>query len=92
MCCLFTVLILLGPRVANIIWWILDTARWSATFSSIIWPILGIIFAPWTTLTYVLVRAGGISGLDVVLLMIAITADVLSYAGGGYGNRKRIRT
>jgi hypothetical protein len=90
MCCLFTVLVLLGPRVANVIWWILDTARWNATFSSIIWPILGIIFVPWTTLTYVLVRAGGISGLDVALLMIAIAADVVSYAGGGYGNRKRI--
>jgi hypothetical protein len=91
MCCLFTVLILLGPRVASIIWWIADTARWSSTFSSAIWPILGIIFLPWTTLTYVFARAGGISGLDVVLLMIAITADVLSYAGGGYGNRKKIR-
>ena len=89
MCCLFTVLILLGPRVANGIWWIADTARWNDAFGSIIWPILGIIFVPWTTLMYVLVLPGGISGFEVLLLMVAIVVDVLSHAGGGYGNRKR---
>ncbi|MFN2190028.1 MAG: hypothetical protein ACK2T3_14785 [Candidatus Promineifilaceae bacterium] len=92
MCCLFTILILLGPRVANIVWWIADSSRWSETFNSVLWPILGIAFAPWTTLAYVFAREGGISGFDVVILMIAIVADVLSYAGGGYGNRKRFRS
>ena len=89
MCCLFTVLVLLGPRVANGIWWLVDSARWNDAFGSIIWPILGIIFVPWTTLTYVFVIQGGISGFEVLLLMVAIVVDVLSHAGGGYGNRKR---
>jgi hypothetical protein len=39
---------------------------------------------------YVLVLPGGISGFEVLLLMVAIVVDVLSHAGGGYGNRKRI--
>jgi hypothetical protein len=90
MCCLFTILLLLGPRVANVIWWIFDTARWSSAFGSIIWPILGIIFLPWTTLVYVLVTPNGLGGLDIILLFAAIAADVLSYAGGGFGNRKRV--
>ncbi len=68
----------------------IDTARWNAAFGSIIWPILGIIFVPWTTLMYVLVLPGGISGFEVLLLMVAIVVDVLSHAGGGYGNRKRL--
>jgi hypothetical protein len=89
MCCLFTVLVLLGPRVANGFWWIADTARWNDVFGSIIWPILGIIFVPWTTLMYVLVQPDGLSALDVVLLMIAIAVDVVAHAGGGFGNRKR---
>jgi len=89
MCCLFTILILLGPRVANVIWWILDSARWNEAFGSIIWPILGIIFLPWTTLTYVFSISNGISGLEVALLMIALVVDVVTLGGGGYGNRKR---
>ena len=83
MCCLFTLLVVLGPRVANIVWWIADTARWNDTFGSIIWPILGVLFVPWTTLMYVLVFPDGLSGVDVVLLMIAIAVDVVSLAGGG---------
>ncbi|HET6447043.1 MAG TPA: hypothetical protein VFI27_20965 [candidate division Zixibacteria bacterium] len=90
MCCLITILVLLGPRVASVIWWILDTSRWSAAFGSIIWPILGIIFVPWTTLMYVLVTANdAISGLEVVFLMIALVVDVMTLGGGGFGNRKR---
>ena len=90
MCCLITILLLLGPRVANVIWWIAATARWNSVFGSVIWPILGIIFMPWTTLVYVLVTPNGLGGLEVVLLLGAIGADVISYAGGGFGNRKRV--
>jgi len=75
--------------VANILWWIFDTARWNSVFGSIIWPILGIIFLPWTTLVYVLVTPNGLSGIEIILLLGAIAADVMSYAGGGFGNRKR---
>jgi hypothetical protein len=90
MCCLFTLLVLLGPRVANIVWWVADTARWESTFDTVLWPILGIIFLPWTTLMFVLVSPEGIVGLDVVFLIIAVFVDFLSHAGGGWGNRKRV--
>jgi hypothetical protein len=90
MCCLFTILLLLGPRLTNVIWWIVATTRWNSAFGSIIWPILGIIFLPWTTLVYVLVSPNGLGGLDIILLLAAIAADVLSSAGGGFGNRKRV--
>ncbi|MGB3717509.1 MAG: hypothetical protein WA996_24045 [Candidatus Promineifilaceae bacterium] len=89
MCCLFTILAFLGPRVANVIWWIADTSRWNEAFGSNIWPVLGIIFMPWTTLMYVLVIGSGISGFEVLLLMIAIVVDVMTLGGGGFGNRKR---
>lgn len=90
MCCAITTLFLLGPRFAGVVWWILSSDRWNAAFGSIIWPILGIIFLPWTTLAYVLVVPNGVSGLEVLILLAAIVADVLSYAGGGYGNRKYV--
>lgn len=94
MCCFFTVLILLGPRVAGVIWWIVQPNRWVgdsavSAFSSIIWPILGIIFLPWATLMYVIIFP--VAGFwDWLFLILAIFADLGSYGGGGFGNRDRL--
>jgi hypothetical protein len=91
MCCFFTVLVFLGPRFAGIVWWLIQPARWNLVFGSILWPILGIIFLPWTTLMYVAVAPGGINGiLEWGFLILAIVIDVAAYAGGGYGNRDRV--
>ena len=93
MCCIFTILIFLGPRFAGIVWWIAAPARWVGAlgaFESAIWPILGLIFVPWTTLMYVLVAPGGVTGFDWVWIALAVLCDVGMYAGGGYGNRDRV--
>jgi len=90
MCCFFTTLVLLGPRIANLIWWLFNPVRWELAFSSVIWPILGIIFVPWTTLIYVLVAPGGVVGFDWLWIGLAVLADIGMYAGGGYGNRDRV--
>jgi len=90
MCCFLTSLFLLGPRAAILVWWLLNPLRWQLTFSTFIWPLLGFIFVPWTTLMYVLVAPGGIVLFDWVLLALAVLADIGMYAGGGYGNRDRI--
>jgi hypothetical protein len=66
------------------------TLRWQATFSSFIWPLLGFIFVPWTTLMYVLIAPGVVVGFDWIWLALAVLADISMYAGGGYGNRDRI--
>lgn len=92
MCCLWTVLIFLGPRIASVIWWIAYPTRWvGVAFDSAIWPILGILFLPWTTLMYVLVAPGGVVGWDWLWLGIVFLGDIGMYAGGGYGNRDRVR-
>ncbi len=95
MCCLFTTLLLLGPRFVNIIWWIAQPTRWVGStnlsaFTSWIWPALGIVFLPWTTLMYVLLAPAGISGLTWIWIGLAVVADIASYTGGAYGNRKRL--
>jgi hypothetical protein len=90
MCCFFTALVLLGPRAAILIWWLIQPARWNAAFTNFIWPLLGFIFVPWTTLMYVLVIPAGINGFDWVWLGLGLLADIASYAGGGYGNRNRM--
>ena len=88
MCCLVIVLALLGPRAGIVLWWLFDMPRWSKAFDSVIWPILGFIFLPWTTLAYVLVYSHGIVGLDWVVLVISLLVDLGSY-GGGYKRRRR---
>jgi hypothetical protein len=91
MCCVFTILVLLGPRFAGAIWWLVQPARWNLVFQNWLWPLLGIIFLPWTTLMYVIVAPGGINGLwEWLFIGLAVIADIASYTGGGYGNRRRI--
>jgi hypothetical protein len=89
MCCILTTLILLGPRIAALVWWLIWPIRWNAVFGgSILWPILGIIFAPWTLLVYVI--AFPIIGFwNWLFLIMAIFIDVGSLVGGGVGNRDR---
>jgi len=91
MCCFLTILIFLGPRFAGIIWWFVRPAYWNAAFDSIIWPILGLIFLPWTTLMYVAISPGGINGLfEWGFLILAVIIDIGAYTGGGFGNRDRL--
>lgn len=82
MCCFFVVLLAAGPRLAGIVWWLLEPARWSLAFDSVIWPILGIIFLPWTTLFYMIVFPGGLTGLDFLWMGLGVVFDIMSYSGG----------
>ena len=88
MCCLFTSLVVLGPRFAGAIWWLVNPALWNRAFSSWIWPLLGLIFLPWTTLMYVIVFPGGIVGLDWLWMGLAVLADIMWYTGAAA--RKRV--
>lgn len=89
MCCLFTTLVFFGPRLGFLVWWLLQPARINAAFNTFFWPLLGLIFVPWTTLMYVVVFPGGITTWDWLWLGLGLLADVASYAGGAY-NRKQI--
>jgi len=90
MCCMFATLVLLGPRVAGLFWWLLAPLRWELAFSGWLWPILGLVFVPWTTLMYVIVAGGGVTGFDWVWIGLAVVSDIVSYSGSAYGNRDRI--
>lgn len=86
MCCGFLVLVGLGPRIFNAFWWLFQPARWNIVFGSWsglwwIWPMLGIIFLPWTTLMYVIVAPGGMVGWDWLWVGLMLAADIASYAG-----------
>jgi hypothetical protein len=51
-------------------------------FSSFIWPVLGIIFLPWTTLLWTLFYGqNGIAGFDWVWVIIGLVVDIAVYSG-----------
>ncbi len=92
MCCLLATLFMLGPRAAILVWWLLQPLRWEQAFDTFLWPFVGFLIMPWTTLMWVAVAPGGITGFDYVWLAIAIGFDAFTWAGGGYTNRDRIPT
>ena len=83
MCCLFTTLVFLGPRAGILVWWLLQPVRWQAAFNqfSFIVPLLGFIFVPWTTIMYVLVHVGGVTGFDWVWIGLGLFADIAWWSG-----------
>jgi len=89
MCCFFASLFFFGPRLAFLVYWLIPYGRLkiAAAFDTFIWPLLGLIFLPWTTLMYTIVYGGpgpygGIYGFDWLWLGIALVADIGGYIGG----------
>ena len=87
MCCFLSSLWLLGPRFAFLIYWLIPYGRLKidAAFSTFIWPFLGLIFLPWTTLMYTLIFP--VYGFDWVWLGFAVLADISAYAAGSARRR-----
>lgn len=81
MCCLVGLMALLGPRIALAFWWIFGD-KVDAAFSSWIWPLLGLIFLPWTTLFYVIAWSaiGGVNGAWWLFVALGVVLDVSTYA------------
>lgn len=59
MCCFFASLIIFGPRLAFLIFWLIAPLRVNTAFGTFNFPwlvgIASLVFAPWTALMYVLV-------------------------------------
>ena len=90
MCCFFTSLVVFGPRLAILIWWLINPVYVRlGVGGNWILAILGWVFLPWTAIMYLIVFPNGIVGFDWIWLGLGLLFDVMSYAGGGYGNRDR---
>ncbi len=90
MCCIFAILILFGPRLGVLIWWLMRPAYFQLVFGSWVMPLFGLIFLPWTTLMYLIVAPGGITGLKWFWIISGLLLDIGSYSSSAYGNRDRI--
>jgi hypothetical protein len=91
--CLFALFAGFFPRLATLFIWLARPNMFSAAFNgSWLWPILGIIFLPFTTLMYVILWSPGIglTTYDWFWLIMAVVLDVMHWAQTGYANRNRI--
>jgi hypothetical protein len=90
MCCFLLALVIFGPRLAFLIYWLTPGGNLAvnAAYDTFIIPFIGWLFLPWTTLAYAIVFPGGIAGFDWLVLAIAVFADIASYGLGA--GRKRV--
>ena len=81
MCCFFLLFAALGPRFAIVAMWLFGN-RVDFAFGSWLWPLLGLLFAPWTTLMYLLMwsAAGGVSGGEWIIVGLGVALDLATYA------------
>ncbi len=90
--CLFAIFAGMFPRLAVLLIWLARPILFSAAFGGFwLWPILGVIFLPFTTLMYVLLWMPGVGliGLDWLWLTLAVLIDLGGFGSTGYANRDR---
>ena len=92
--CCFAVFAGLFPRLGTILLWLARPLMFNSAFKgSWIWPVLGIIFLPFTTLMFVILTwgVGGIYGFwDWFWLILAIFIDLGHWSSTFFQNRNRI--
>ena len=89
--CFFVLIALLSPRLALGLMWIL-TPWVDRAFGPLIWPILGILFLPLTTLFYVILwNTGGygVTGWEWIFVVFAFFFDMASYATSAVARQRR---
>ncbi len=86
--CLLILLLFGGPRIISVIWYVVDQARWTATFDGFLIPLLGFIFLPWTLVMYVLVGPV-VDGGEWLLIGMGLLADALAWSSSAYKGRER---
>jgi len=88
--CLLAVFAGMFPRIALVIFWIARPDRMDAVFTSLVWPVLGIIFLPFTTLIYVLLWQPrvGVTGSDWFWIALAVVLDVAHWGASARQRRQ----
>ena len=84
-------LALLAPRFA-IVLVVLFSGYIGRAYDSMLWPFLGFLFMPLTTLAYAwaINSSGSVEGVQLVVVVIAVLMD-LGLVGGSAAGRKRAR-
>jgi hypothetical protein len=80
-----------GPRVTLVYFWLTDYLE--GVFQTALWPILGFLFMPFTTLVYAIaMHNGGLTNFWVIVLAIAVALDLGVHGGSETVRRGRRST
>ena len=90
--CLIAILALLVPRFTIIVLALMSDYL-SRAYTTFLWPLLGFFFMPYTTLAYALAmnENGSVTGVYLVVLIIAVLVDLGSMGGAEKTRRTRVR-
>ena len=89
--CIFIVIALALPRIMMVFAFLL-TDWFGRGFETQVWPILGFVFMPYTTLAYLAAMLNNnhtLSGGWLALFIVAIIVDVGHWGGGGVAYRRK---
>jgi len=87
-CCLLVVALFV-PRVALVVMFL--TGYLAFAFNTMLWPLLGFFFMPYTTCAYAvgMNEAGGFQGWSLILLIAGVVFDLGGHGGAAAGRRSR---
>lgn len=90
--CLIAFLALFSARLADLFLWIFTDLVSRAFHHTFIFPLLGIVFLPWTTLMYVLVwtPVHGVYSYGWFWVVLGVLFDVASYSQNAYATRGQL--
>ena len=86
--CLYAILALISPRLLMVVLWILTPYVQPRAFDFFLWPLIGLIFLPWTTLAVVWGYNSGFGILQIAAIVIGVCLDMGS-TGGAERQRRR---
>ena len=88
--CLIGILAVFAPRIALLIMWIWTPYVTRAFHHGFIWPFLGLLFLPFTTIIYsvVYVPGIGVTGSRWVWVVLGVLLDIVWHSGGARKAKK----
>lgn len=89
--CLIALLAFFFPRIAIVLVFLFSRYMENA-YTTLLWPLLGFIFMPLTTLAYAFAinSAGSVKGFYLVVVVLAVLLDLGNFSGGAY-SAKRVK-
>lgn len=90
--CLIALLAFFLPRL-TLFFLYLFSDHLSRAFQTTLWPLIGFFFMPYTTLAYAFAinSNGSVSGIYLVLVVVAVLCDLGALGGGESARRRRGR-